>query len=293
MVRSRQDDSVRARRTAGGLGASGSAVVLAWVLGGGATLVAVPAEAAPVSVADGALRVEVARGIEDAAKLPGWIADRNPALAREVSEAPGHERWIAVEIEGEYLAFRYRVVPMRDGQAVGESAEWVACPCSNDDLLARIDEGIAAAVERLRAPVDRGSEATATHEPSPSSPPPAPVYRSKTGLGTAGIVVGAAGAAGMVVGGVFMGVGQRVPDDYQHLERDHRPPGLALLVGGGVALGAGVAMLVTDLVQCRRQHARCLVEAGDAGSGARAARSRSVAIGPWIGARGAGLSGRF
>ncbi|MCX4247132.1 hypothetical protein [Paraliomyxa miuraensis] len=254
----------------------------------------VPATAAPASAAEGALRVEVAEGIEDAPDMPGWIADRNPELARQVADAPGGERWIAVEIGGEYLDFRYRVVPMRDGQAVGEAGEWIACPCSNDELLVRIDAGIAAAVEKLRAPVDNGSETSETHEPNPPPQRPEPTYRTMTGIGTTGIVVGAVGVGGVIVGGVLMGVGDRVPGDYQHIERDYRPPGLALLVGGGVALGAGVAMLVTDLVQCRRHHPRCLVEAE---SSTRAAQSRwgsrSVAIAPWLGARGVGLSGRF
>lgn len=292
-MRSRQETSVKPwRRSAGARTMSRCAVALTWILGGVIALVAIPAAAAPAAVADRVLRVEVAEGIENAADMPGWIAERNPDLAQEIAEAPGRERWIAVEIEGEYLDFRYRVVPMRDGQAVGEEGEWLTCSCSNDDLLAKIDEGIATAVEELQAPVDSRGEVSPTQEPRSSSAQREPTYRKMTVVGTAGIVVGAVGVGAVGAGAVLMGLGERVPGDYLHLERDYRPPGVAFLVGGGLALGAGVAMLVTDLVQCRRRHRRCLVEDKDPAA-AGAARSRSIAIVPWLGARGVGLSGRF
>jgi hypothetical protein len=222
------------------------------------------AAAAPVEVADGALRVEVAAGIEDAERLPGWIAERNPGLRQRLSEGPGPEPWIQVEIEGQYLDFRYRVVAMREGQPVGEADAWVACPCSNDELLARLDEPIAAAVERLRKTVAAGGheDPPPVGEP-PVSPAPSDVeYRRLTALGTAGIVTGAIGLTGAVVGGTFLGLGERVPADRQHLERDYRPPGVGLLVSGGVLLVTGVALLVVDLAQCKRKHERCVLGGG-------------------------------
>lgn len=273
------------------------AVGLAWLLGGALASLPVRAEAEPVSVAEGALRVDVAAGIQGAAKLPQRIADRHPELARQLAEGPGRERWIAVEIGGEYLDFRYRVVPMRDGEALGGAGEWVVCKCSNDELLDAIGEKLPAAVERLREPLasreePEPQEGPSEPEPQPEPQSPAPRHRKMTELGTAGIAVGAVGVSGVVVGAVFMGLGQRRPADRLELERDYRPPGVAFLVSGGVVLGAGLAMLVTDIVQCRRGHARCLVEPEEAGL-ARGARSRSASISPWLGARWVGISGRF
>lgn len=226
-----------------------------------AVVLAAPTGAAaePVAVAGGALRVDVAAGVDDAERLPGWIAERNPEIARALEGAPGRERWISVEIDGRYLDFRYRVVGMRDGEVVGEAEGWVACECSNDDLLARVDGAIAAAVERLR------TEPTA--EPSEPTPPvvPAPSevqYRRMTSLGTAGIATGAVGLAGAVVGAAFLGVGERVSGDHQYLQRDYRPPGAALLASGGIVLAVGVGLLVADLVQCSRKHERCVVGGG-------------------------------
>lgn len=266
------------------------AVLLAWTLGAAVSWVPVHVDAKPVSVAGGALRVDVADGVQVAAELPERLAKDNPKLAQELAEGPGRARWIAVEIEGEYLDFRYRVTPMRDGEAVGGVGEWVACKGSNEELVEEIDKGIAAAVERLREPVASSEvEVPARQEEHSATPEPEPQYRTMTGLGIGGIVAGAVGASGVVVGGVFLGLGERLPEEYTQLERDYRPPGVAFLVSGGVVLGAGVAMLVTDLVQCRRQHPRCMIAGGSLG---RAARPRG-SIAPWLGARGVGLVGRF
>jgi hypothetical protein len=211
-----------------------------------------------------------------------------------LAEAPGRERWVLVEIQGRYLEFRYRVVPMRDGAVVGEPGEWVECACSNDDLLVRIDEGIAAALERLQEPIaSHGGTEPSNHQDHPPDHPPVEVaYRKLTGLGRAGIVVGALGLSGVAVGGVFLGLGERVPEDRLHLERDYRPPGVAVLVSGGVLLAAGVSMFVVDLVQCRNEHPRCVVQGGGGGA-TSASRRRSVVLGPWLGGRVVGLAGRF
>lgn len=244
--------------------------------------------AEPTVVADGALRVEVAEGVDDAEQLPGWIEQRHPELARRLAEGPGRQRWIEVEIEGQYLDFRHRVVAIRDGQVVDDGGGWVECACSNDDLLLRLDERIEAAVERLREPeaTPPGPDPAPVVEPPPVEPPVVDVeYRRITGIGVAGIVVGSLGVGALATGGVLVGLGERVPGDYQHLTRDNRPPGVALLVSGGVLLGGGVAMLVVDLVQCGRRHPRCAVEdRGETGV---------VRVRPWIGARGVGLTGRF
>lgn len=227
-----------------------------------ALTVPVGAAAKPVTVAGGALRVDVARGVDDAERLPGWIAERNPELAETLAGAPGRERWVSVEIDGRYLDFRYRVVGMRDGVPVGEAEAWVPCECSNDDLLARVDGAIAAAVERLQA-----EPTGAPDRPPQAGPPPAPApsdvrYRRMTSLGAAGIATGAVGLAGVVVGVSFVAVGERVSGDHQYLQRDYRPPGVALLASGGVVLAVGVGLLVADLVQCSRKHERCAVGGG-------------------------------
>jgi hypothetical protein len=95
-----------------------------------------------------------------------------------------------------------------------------------------------------------------------------------------------------VVGGVLLARGERVVPDHQHFVRNFRPPGVAVLISGGALLGAGVAMLVTDLVLCQRKHARCVVEA-NGGHATRAGRPRALVLGPWLDGPRVGLAGRF
>jgi len=255
------------------------------------------AAAEPVELAGGALRVDVSVEVGDAtseasgvASWPESIANHNPDLAQQLTAGPGRERWVEVEITGKYLEFQFRVVPMRDGEAVGGRGDWVECKCGSDELLRGINEKIAAAIQRLREPVVSAEVEAPAHEDRPPGPPPRQiVYRKMTGLGTAGIVVGALGLSGMITGGVFLGIGERVPEDRQHVVRDFHSSGVAMLVSGGVLLGAGVAMLVTDVLQCRKEHRRCAIEAE---GGAEVAGRRWI-LGPWLGGRVVGLAGRF
>lgn len=298
MVHGMQEDAAKALfRSAGDRGPRGLGVLqnltLTKILAG-ALLGSGSAAAEPVVMADGALRVEVAESIEDAELFPGWIAERQPDLAVRLADAPGRERWIRVELAGEYLDFRFRVVPMRDGQVVGEEGEWVECPCSLADLMVELGTHIDGAVQRLREPVEpkpAAAEPEPTGEPEPEPEPteslrvPTVEHRPISWLGWTGVGMGSLGVVGGITGGVLVAMGERVPSDYQHLQRDFRSPGVGVLVGGGVALVGGVTMLVVDLVQCKREHSRCAVE--------REGSGRRAAVRPWLGVRSVGIGGRF
>ena len=74
-------------------------------------------------------------------------------------------------------------------------------------------------------------------------------------LGKAGIGVGVAGAVGLVAGGVVFGQGRRYDTDARQEFTEgtnFKPPGAAVMVTGGVLLGAGIALLVVDRVRAKK-----------------------------------------
>lgn len=210
------------------------------------------------------LRITVGPTIVDRSLLPGWITSRNRDLAHEIPVVEGHDQWIAVEIAGATYDYRVSVVAMRDGKPVGSVGEPVRCICNGEKLLTLVDDRIDAAVAELRA-----VEPTEVAEPAavvmPSPPivqePPravaeadAPRRRPLGALGYTGIAVGVLGA-GALGAGIPLAVR---PDGLRGapptLERySTRPPGIALAVGGGVALATGVTLLIVDGVRRRQR----------------------------------------
>lgn len=231
-------------------------------------LASVRAHAAPlVEPAAAVLRVEVEPGIDDALLLPGWIADRHPSLrdALRVPEGAGAQ-WIAVTIAGSTYDYRVAVVAMRDGEPLGPAVAPTRCECTTEELLERVDAGIEAAIERLRAPAPSEPvprAATPTIPSAPRAEPPRDEPSPPRGqldtrarrlgpLGQAGIgsiVVG----AGLVVAGNVLATRPRQihgsPGDVEI--RDFRSAGLGVAVSGGVVLATGVALLVVDRVAGR------------------------------------------
>lgn len=229
--------------------------------------------------APGLLRIEVDPSIEEATLLNGWIHDRNISLAEKLAPAGGHEQWIAVKIGGSTYDYRVSVVAMREGQPVGAAAEPEVCECNNEKLLELVDARIAAAADALRtasspdaapAPIEQGSEGTGG--PGTGSTAAADrLPRSRT-MGQVGFGVGVLGAM-MLAAGIPLAWR---PDEIrggpgQVVTRSTRDTGIGLAVGGGVAVAAGVSLVMVDLVR-RRQ------------------RPRSVAVVPTLGFRQLGIA---
>lgn len=232
----------------------------------------------------GPLRVEVEPSIDDAGLLPGWILDRHPNADAEIPTAEGHEQWIVVTIGGATYDYRVSVVAMRDGAPVGAAKEPEACECNGEELLARVDAGIAEAAEALRVAssaavvVPTPAEVEPTHEAAEgegarAKDPVARPLRLRT-MGYVGIGATVLGV-GLLAAGIPLA---RRPDEIrggmgQIETRSPREAGIGLAVSGSVAVAAGVSMVVLDLVR---------------------SRSRAVAVVPVVGPRqlGVGLTWR-
>lgn len=230
--------------------------------------VVAPTAEAPADV----LRVEVEPGIDDAALLRGWIADRHPSLREALRDPEGtHAQWIAVRIAGSTYDYRVSVTAMRDGEPLGPKAEPIRCECTIEELLERVDAGIDASIEQLHAPAPAPSEPVPqaaaapaaapapSPEPAPHEPRPArgeldTSSRRLGPLGQTGIGVAVAGA-GLTTAGIVLAVQPRqIRGEPGNVEiRDFRGSGLGLAISGGVVLATGVALLVVDRVAARRR----------------------------------------
>lgn len=196
------------------------------------------ASTGPTASGDGSIRVLVDPSIDDASLLPVWVLERNPEVGATL-RLPGHEQWVAVEIAGETYAYELTVRPMRDGAVLGDRPEPWTCECNTKELLDRLDEEVAGAVEVLRTT----PAADAELEADPAPPPPPRRWAEPTALGIAGIAVGGVGVAS-VVGGAVAFAKERAGVSSL---------GAGLVSGGVVALLSGTTMLMIDLSRCRRR----------------------------------------
>lgn len=152
----------------------------------------------------------------------------------------------------------------RDGQVLRDSE--IDCSCGTQELFQQITASIDELMseEALRAEdvaLSMSERSLPADEPRPSK-----TQRSLTWLGWTGIAVASAGVA---TGGVGIGMwskGRQIELDPTNnavvIARDYRPPGKALTLAGGVALGAGVLMLVLDVTRGRRRQTRVSAMAG-------------------------------
>jgi hypothetical protein len=154
----------------------------------------------------------------------------------------------------------------------GEEArklETFECECIDSGLTQAVLERLPAALAKL--------EEEAVAEPGPGAGPgsgPAgvgeePVETDPSGeeaidrprrplgaMGKAGIGLLAGGVAGVVAGGIVFAQGRK-PDQapgssWDATGRNFEPPGIALMVSGGVALATGVALIVVDRRKAHR-----------------------------------------
>lgn len=240
---------------------------------------------------DAPLRIEIDSPIamEDAELLRTRIAKRSLETgSARVPAIEGHEQWIAVKISGVKFAYFVSATAMRDGKPVEPANEPVACGCNSEELLTEIDARISAAAEALRTPAPGpGAPAQPSSEPAqelteglgPSSPmepgsggagPDVSRRRPMRPLGYSGIGVGILGTATLAAGVVLL----LRPDEVRGPQGDAwretvRPPGIAMTIGGGVALATGVVLIAVDVVR---------------------GRERSISLGPTFERRGMGLA---
>lgn len=221
------------------------------------------------------LRIHVEPTINDARLLPRWITKRSLAAASE--KAPpreGHEQWVAVVVGGDTYDYRVSVVAMRDGEPLQPAREPEVCVCNSDELLALVHARILAAAEALgggpptvsTAPAVVTTHTRVTDRPRQAEPvsrpelPPNHVPANEEGRrrlgprGYVGIGLGVLGAGALGAGVPLILWPDAVRGPSGHAERlSTQPPGIAMAVGGGVALATGVVLLVVDLVRGRER----------------------------------------
>ncbi|NJK31746.1 MAG: hypothetical protein HC927_04615 [Deltaproteobacteria bacterium] len=121
---------------------------------------------------------------------------------------------------------------------------WIACvTCVDAALIRKIQEGLPAALERIREIEEEPALPPETADPK--TPAIAPIG----GLGIAGVVVAGLGLGTMIAGGVELGRGVVIEGGAEQTRTriDHRTPGAALLGVGSAALVAGAILLGVDL----------------------------------------------
>jgi hypothetical protein len=246
-----------------------------------------PVSPAPESGASSpVLRVQVVDAIDDAALIPGWIADRNPRLAEELLLIDGLQPWIAVEIGGATYDYWVSVTPMRDGKAVGPAVKPRLCECNSETLLEVIDAAIAEAVATLNAveeqpavtassTTERGADETTV------APPPRVKRRRFSGLGIGGAVLTGFGATAVGAGVTMLRLSPLDVGTRDLKEVPWTGPAYGALVGGGAVLLIGVTMVIVDATRCRRDWTASRCE--------RRVRER-LEVAPAIGTRHAGIT---
>lgn len=228
--------------------------------------------AAPVDDADGlALAVKVDPEMLQGEAHRGWVEARG----REVLERrpgalqPGDR--ILVELAGTTRNYRVEIRVLLQGEPLASQPEPFVCKGSSDELLALVETAIDDAVDRLiearkaeqaeqerqaeeRVEQDREAQAKAD-EAARRKLAETPYRPARLGLGGA-VAMGLGGA--LVVSGAVVTSRGAVPSGNDLLGSiDFRPPGYALLGVGSAVLMAGLAVLVVDVVRCKKDRAAC------------------------------------
>jgi hypothetical protein len=245
-----------------------------------ALLFVVPARAGAFEPAK-VVVVEVAESIERAPQLAEAVRTEAEAEMQEhdlpTEVDPAKPRKLTIEVAGEKFAYKVKLVVERDG--VVDAPVEISCECTQDELLAKVREGVDGRTDALRG--DAAAVPVGPSTDPPQDPPDVPYPEDDKpkplgGMGKGGIaslVIGAA-ALGTGIGFVVVGEREREGDSERDVETtDFRPPGYALIGVGAAAIITGVVLLVVD-----RKRAK-----------------RSTAFAPWFGRGVAGVAvgGRF
>ncbi len=155
----------------------------------------------------------------------------------------------------------YRIeISARRGDGPPQSVAAFEANCINDTALAdAVVAKLGAAIAQLEEPTPVPGEDDPGQADPAVVPPQEPKDRGSAPLsvmGKAGIGVLAGGVAGLVAGGIVLAQGRKLDNPSGGLiepeGRDFRPPGIAVMVTGGVLAATGVALLIVDRVRARR-----------------------------------------
>ena len=189
----------------------------------------------------------------------------------EAAELVIHLSWTNYADADYWVSVRVRRPDGREEEPI----EYECVDCFDAEL---VDQTYARAPEFL-ALVERPTPATGTEstengsDPSQTKPTP-----RRHGMRIAGYAAMGLGA-GVLVGGVVAMTRPPTPAQNQTITyKDYQPLGIGLIVGGGVALATGIALVVTDVIRCRRK-----------GNCKGAPEPATAAVRPWLSPTTAGI----
>jgi len=228
----------------------------------------------PASALKGTLLVSVHVSDSDADVTRGWVEARAAVTLQSMERPLLEGETISIRVHGAAYEYGISVLLGREGQALAAARQpsMIKCECGSDEMLDRvagaIEDGVRvlAEVEAEERVAEEKAEAEAeaeaarqeeeeeerTREAERLARQQAP-YRPSL-RGDAGIGIGAVGVVALVVGIPLSLRSTEVREQGERIEvRSTRPAGIALAVGGGVALAAGVTLVVLDVVAHRKR----------------------------------------
>jgi hypothetical protein len=237
------------------------------------------AEAAPSSSRVTNLVVWVEPGVSDGERIGGWVEERGAVVLREHQPPLEPEDLVRVAVRGGPYDYQIHIALLRRKRLLEDQLDVIVCECSSNEMLDRVGEAIDVGARRLTDAATRERAEAVVQPPEPAKEAPGEDTkedRERLGaMGYVGIGVGVLGA-GVMASGILLTLRRdELRGEPGTLSRySTRPPGIGLAVGGGVALAAGVALIVVDVVRHRKSR---------------------VAFAPAVGRGQAGLSivGRF
>lgn len=151
----------------------------------------------------------------------------------------------------------------RPGEAPKLVEAFEATCINNSALVEAVLAKLPAALEQLAPPQP---DAPRRVEPEPAAEPDGPTVGTEPvdgrpervplgPKGKAGVGLLAAGAAGVIAGGIVLAQGRRFDEDPTALDwqgKDYRPPGVGVMVAGGVVAVTGAVLLILDRSQAKR-----------------------------------------
>jgi hypothetical protein len=203
------------------------------------------------------LAVWVEPTVPEGERIGGWVEERGAEVLRQHEPPLEPQDLVRVAVRGGPYDYQLYVALLRNRRLLPNQPGVLVCECGSDEMLDRVGEAIAAGARRLTdsAAAEREVADEAREKTEPQVAADTTRKRRRLGaLGYAGIGVGVLGA-GLLGAGIPLALREEeIRGGPGQIEtRSMRGLGSGLAAGGGVALAAGVSLLVVDLIRQRKR----------------------------------------